>query len=155
DRWRCRRRGWVELPVEALEGALRPDEALDVGRVPQHDLRELLAAAALQALDRLDLLRGAKSGEGAGRRRDLFVRVDLPEDGGGAIEIRQRLRQRHAPEDACRAPFAHLERPAQARRGLEVELGPPVQHDLADAQVLAEVDLFAATGREDVDVLLD
>jgi hypothetical protein len=72
-----------------------------------------------------------------------------------AGEIGQGLRERRAPQHAGCAPFADLERPAEARCRFEVELGPPLEDDLRDAEVFTEVKLLAAPGREDVHVLVD
>ncbi len=52
-----RPRGTAELPAEAPEIALGLHEPLDVRRVPEKELTELLAAAAERPRDRLDLLR--------------------------------------------------------------------------------------------------
>jgi hypothetical protein len=46
--------------------------------------------------------------------------------------------------------LADLEGPGEVRRRVEIELGSPVEEDLGDTEILAEVELLAATGREDV-----
>jgi hypothetical protein len=61
--------------------------------------------------------------------------------------------ERHKRRD--RAPLPDLERPVETRRRLEVELGTALENDLREAEVFAEVNLFAAAGGEDVDVLVD
>src|SRR5439155_16881143 len=149
------RRGATELPVEPVEIALSLHESLDVRRVPQEHLTELLAAAGRRALDRLDLLRDAKRPEGARRRDDVFVRVRLPGHGDVAREVGQRPGRHRAPQPAGHAPLPDLEGPAEVRWRVEIELGSPLEDDLGDAEILAEVELFAGASREDVDILLD
>src|SRR5262249_58511606 len=97
----------------------------------------------------------AESLERTGGRDDVFVRVCLPRHGDVPSEVDQGARRARAPETAGHAPLADLEGPREVRRRIEIELGPTVDDDLREAEIAAEVELPAAAGREDVDVLVD
>jgi hypothetical protein len=156
DGGRSRRlRAAGHLPAESLEVALGLHEALRVRRVPEEDLSELLTAPPETGRDCLDLLADPQRLEGACRGREVLGQIDLPRDVDRTREAQERPRRRGAPERAAHTPLTDVEGPGELRRRIDVELGPPVEHDLRDAEILREVEFLVPARREDVPVLLD